>query len=122
MGFVNANTIVGHPLSGSGKMVPAVRSSTQRPYAEAPAPIVSQSYHLNGARPSSVYVQDNKGQHVLFAFGPGIEGGPDGGWLDFGNFNSKTGSQGLEISPVAWKLGGGSAAAGDVIFIYKGEF
>ena len=35
MSFINADTISGHPLSGSGKLVPVVKSKTQFPYAIA---------------------------------------------------------------------------------------
>tara|TARA_Y100000593_G_scaffold95113_1_gene199945 strand:- start:3602 stop:3970 length:369 start_codon:yes stop_codon:yes gene_type:complete len=121
MSFVSSDTIVGHPLSGSNKLVPAVKSQQTFQHVEIPAPAVSSSFHLRGARPHSVYVKDNKGQDVLFAFGAGIEGGPQGGWINFGDLTTTSSIGELHVNPVAWKLGGGSPAAGDVIFIYKGE-
>ena len=117
MSYVNADTISGHPLSGSGKLVPAVKSTTQFPYAETPAPVVSQSFYLQGRRPKSVMVVNNRADDILFAFKK------DAVAADWINFSSASEGSVIEISPVAWK-GGATATeqAGDVIFIYKGEF
>ena len=126
MGYVNANTIFGHPLSGSGKMVPGVVPSYTRPHATQPTSASVTE------RPSHVIVQnDRNGLQFCFEttasvgtnLNPshsvtGFAASSEPTWINFGTFTDGTR---LDISPLAWS-GSGEAtdyADGDVVFVYN---
>tara|TARA_Y100001973_G_C5021560_1_gene243401 strand:- start:163 stop:543 length:381 start_codon:yes stop_codon:yes gene_type:complete len=125
MSFVNSDSIPGHPLSGSNKMVPAVKSSNIFPYAESPADSTSGSFVNRGARPVDVYVVNNRSADIFLCFQPDKiatqavpHANPSSDWINFGQLGV-----GLhkDLHPVAWSGSHASSAAGDIIFIYKGD-
>ena len=111
MAYVNADTIHGHHLSGSNKMVPLVPPN-KFPSAEAPAEATSGSWELKG-RPSSVQIVNDRGSDIFFKFENG------GSFINFGSHKANSGS--LQISPLAWSGSAAANAVGDVIFIYSGK-
>ncbi len=92
------------------KMVPNVRQNEFFPHATLPAP------ETEVPRPTSVQVLNDRTGNIFFKFNDAD------GYINFGGTQQiATGEQPLAISPIAWSGSDGSSAAGDVIFVYKGE-
>jgi len=122
MSYVNSDTIHGHHLSGSNKLVPSPRPGYLEPNVTTPAPAVIT------ARPSYVLVKDDRGDDVSFCFeatgsmGSTIEDAAQISWVNFGEVNLRNGGTNggrIDVSPLAWSGSHASAAAGDVIFVYN---
>ena len=123
MSYVNSDTIHGHPLSGSNKLVPGPQPGYLKPNATTPAPAVIT------ARPSYVLIKDDRGDDVSFCFeatgsigSAVIEDESTGEWVNFGEANLRNGGSNgerIDVSPLAWSGSHASAAAGDVIFVYN---
>ena len=109
MSYVNSDTIHGHHLSGSNKLVPSPRPGYLEPNVTTPAPAVIT------ARPS--YVLEATG-----SMGSTIEDAAQISWVNFGEVNLRNGGTNggrIDVSPLAWSGSHASAAAGDVIFVYN---
>tara|TARA_Y100001963_G_scaffold20927_2_gene26879 strand:+ start:354 stop:743 length:390 start_codon:yes stop_codon:yes gene_type:complete len=122
MSYVNSDTIHGHHLSGSNKLVPSPRPGYLEPNVTTPAPAV-----ITG-RPSYVIVKDDRGDDISFLFnatgsiGSTITDDAQISWVNFGQYKDPTevgNDARVDVSPVAWSGSHASAAAGDVIFVYN---
>tara|TARA_Y100000593_G_scaffold73100_1_gene134246 strand:+ start:2037 stop:2396 length:360 start_codon:yes stop_codon:yes gene_type:complete len=117
MAYVNSDSIVGHPLSGSNKTVQAQREYTLDPHVKTPTGNVVE------VRPASVIIKEGVDVgDISFNFtttgsvGNTI-GTDDGSWVNFGHKFTGSNAE-LDIQPTAWK-GSVLQTAGAVIFVYK---
>ena len=130
--YISADTVSGHPLSGSGKMIPrglGRGGSTNTVFQHATAPPIVTTVK----NPDHVMI-NNSGSYYFKYDTTGAIGDSDAGGdspYEFG-ININKGATGLpirlDISPCAWSgsIGsiddaGGNHQAGDVTFVYRGK-
>tara|TARA_Y100001963_G_C6428055_1_gene285735 strand:- start:143 stop:463 length:321 start_codon:yes stop_codon:yes gene_type:complete len=106
MAYVNADTISGHHLSGSHKLVPLVTTGS---YSFDRATTPAASTETDRAH----YVIINVPHATKYEF-KYIEGGD---WVDYGVASGSVSR--VDIQPVAWR--GGAGTTGHVTFVYKGR-
>ena len=129
--YISADTVSGHPLSGSGKMIPRGlhRRGTNTVFPKAVTPAISTI----AKNPDHIFI-NNSGSYYFKYDTTGSIGDSDAGGdspYEFG-MNINKGATGipikLNISPCAWSGSygsiddsGGTHKAGDVTFVYRGK-
>ena len=116
MGYVDSDTIYGHPLSGSNKMVPAVSAETYG--VEKYVVPVSAQTHLEptfyGAA-SSIFITKAEPISLYFHHHPAASAAvPESGSDSKTSFGAMPVGH-YDLHPTAWS----GSTAGSVVFIYK---